>query len=172
MTPDAGRVKYMRRIEPTTGWGALRKVAILPVVIALSAGFMIGWFEDTKEGFPPLAWPGLFFVCAGLACMCVGLACVVDAVTGLWAMRVLRNGSTVTGAAVMDSHFEAHDSGDGGRFYTYHLVVQFPAGGRGLGLRATVSQKVYNVSRTGRPVMVRYAHANPRIALIEGEDGF
>ena len=29
-----------------------------------------------------------------------------------------------------------------------------------------------DTSEEGRPVMVRYARANPRIVLIDGEDGF
>jgi hypothetical protein len=165
MRLDVNRIERSGRMEPTTGWGALRKAASGLAFIAFSVVWMIGWFGST-EGVPALlGWLGLFFVYAGLAR-------IVGAVRGLQAMAVLRKASMTTKATVLDRYSRTDNPGYGGASHTYHLVVQFRASGRWPTLEATVSREVYNASRRGQPVIVRYANADPHIVLIEGEDGF
>jgi hypothetical protein len=163
---DVNRIERSARIEPTTGWGTLRKAVPGLVLTAFSVKWVRFWSSNTVE-MPALLGP-LF----GLILPLIGLACIVGAVRGMRAMSVLRKASTSTEAAVLDRQCTTTVSEPGGVFCSYHLVVQFRVWGSPLALEATVSRKVYDAIEGEQSVNVRYADADPRIVLIEGEDGF
>ena len=55
---------------------------------------------------------------------------------------------------------------------TYWVVFGFDVRGRQVPLRARVSRPLHECLEPGTRISVRYAAADPRIALLEGEDGY
>ena len=60
-------------------------------------------------------------------------------------------------------------AGDEPTYETYHVVVRFEARGRQVLLQARVSEALYAACWRGQMLALRYAHDDPRIALLEGE---
>ncbi len=165
MTCGARRIRISDRREPTTGWEARRKAAVGLVFVTFSLVW-IAMSLDSTEGVGALLGGVL-----GLVIVSTGLGCLVGAVQGLKATAILRKASTPSRAVVLHRYSEEHQNEDG-KYCTYHLVLQFQACARPVTVRATVPQHVYNAAQEGQSVNVRYANADPRIALIEEEGDF
>ena len=85
-------------------------------------------------------------------------------------MRAFRTGSTVTQGLVIDRFPDPQLDANGQvACEVYYLVVRFEAGSGQMVLQARVGEPLYAASWRGQMLSVRYAHADPRIALLEGE---
>jgi hypothetical protein len=166
MKPGADRRwGYVSRTRPTKGWETFGTVAGGVVVIAFSVVWTIVWFSSTEGVLALLGFVGLFFIYQGVKM-------IIDAARSEKAMGVLEDASTTIKATVLDRYIKEHSDEYGRKSYTYHIAVQFDAGGKRLTLAARVSKGVYNARERDQTLTVRYANADPRIVLIAGEAGF
>jgi hypothetical protein len=80
------------------------------------------------------------------------------------AKHVFEEAHTTTEARILDRDFkETHD------IWYYYVTIQFDADGKQMTLSASVSEELYDKAEQGKTLTTRYADANPRIVLFEGE---
>jgi hypothetical protein len=114
----------------------------------------------------------------GVAVLFIGIGVVFGAL-GLSAyldsrrtFNAFRHAPMTAQATILDRHVKVEKDRYGEREWrTYWVVFRFDAGEGQVALRAMVSKPLYDSAEPGTVVAVRYAAANPRIALLEGEEG-
>jgi hypothetical protein len=112
----------------------------------------------------------IIFIGTGVAFGALGLSVYLDSRRGL---NALRRSPVTSRATILDRQVElSRDRYWEREWHTYWVVVQFYAGEAQVTLRARVSKPFYDSLSPGATVAVRYAAADPRIALLEGEDAY
>jgi hypothetical protein len=118
--------------------------------------------------------------CAGLSIVLVGTPYVIyKLVSALKVMRVFEEASTTTTAQVHSRHMHKHESTDyagWSHVWTTHYIdvafsVQAGIGAEQMILEAHVDEQLYNKAKQGTTLAIRYANANPCIALLGEEIG-
>ena len=117
-------------------------------------------------------WADLSCGLVGLFIVGIGMRAIANGLQSRKAMGAFERASTDAKAIVLDRYAKEHEDEYGQKSYTYHITVQFNAGGRQMTLQARVSKEIYSASKWDQTRLVRYAHANPHIFLVKGEPGF
>jgi hypothetical protein len=113
---------------------------------------------------------GILFIGVGVIFGALVLSAYLDSRS---ALDTLRRSPMTSQATILDRQVKVEKDRYGEREWrTYWVVFRFDAGEGQVTLRARVSKLLYDSAEPGTVVAVRYAAANPRIALIEGEEGY
>lgn len=115
----------------------------------------------------------------GIAVLFIGVGVVIGAL-GLSAyldsrrtFNAFRHAPMTAQATILDRQVKVEKDRYGEREWrTYGVVFRFDAGEGQVTLRARVPQSLYDRADLGTMIHVCYAAANPRIALLEGEEGY
>jgi hypothetical protein len=115
----------------------------------------------------------------GIAVLFIGLGVIFGALVlsaYLGSRRTLntfRQSPMTAQATILDRHVKVEKDRYGEREWrTYWVVFRFDASEGQVTLGARVSKPLYDSAEPGTAVAVRYAAANPRLALLEGEEGY
>jgi hypothetical protein len=179
-TPDAvvtikqpARPEQKARPSTTIGlWTQRRRKPIshgrnILVVLGAAVGLVIGisWLHNAVEAkdnsFVPLALTvaAVYFLGKYLYEL-------------IWARspsNIFRRACGTTVAEVISKRREEHKDSYGKIYYKHFLTVEFDTESRHMGLEAEVSKRIYSRYATGSKLKVRYATADPAVALLEGE---
>ena len=155
----------MPRIKPAKGWETFKAVSSGLVLIAFSVVWTIVWVISAEGLLAFLGFAGLLFIYHGVKM-------IIDAARSEKAMRVLERGFTTIEATVLDRFIKERYDEHRNESYTYHIAVQFNAAGKQVALAAQVGKAVYSAREQDQTLAIRYADADPRIILIQGEAGF
>jgi hypothetical protein len=148
------------RRKPTREPSAFVTALFGLVIVLFSAAWVALWFGNV-EGAPKLL--GL----TGVIILLSGAKIVWNAIRGGDARHAFVRAHSTTTGTVLDYHTETSE-GEWAR-EKHYVTVRFDVDGVPWTLQAEVSETVYEACWRGRPLSVRYANADPHIALLEGE---
>jgi hypothetical protein len=85
------------------------------------------------------------------------------------ARRTFWEDSMVTTATCLARHLGEYEDEYGRTSYSYYVTVWFQAGQEDVLLEAPVDKNTYDTIDRGQTLPIRYANADPRIALLGNE---
>jgi hypothetical protein len=158
--PKRGWVAPQKREKPVAQ--GLNLLAVLGAAVGLVVG--ISWWQGAGEPKDSLT--------ALVLCVAALYFVVKYLYELIWvrsASNVFRRSSETATGKVVRKRIEERKDSYGHKHYKYFLTFRFDTGSRHMVLEAKVAKRIYDSFNTGSKVKVRYATADPAVALLEGE---